>query len=239
MTLTASASTSEPDPGTLIPEVERPALWLGRMPWAEALALQRTMHSARAMGECPDTLLLVEHPPTYTAGSSFKAEHLVATPDELARDGATLVTADRGGSITYHGPGQLVGYPILDLSARGRDLHRYLRELEEVLIRALATYGIAGRREDGKTGVFAGEGKIASIGVRVSKWVSMHGFALNVSTDVKAFDRIVPCGLTGCVATSVHGLSAARPSLTDAISPVLDAFASVFGVRFVVRPEGD
>lgn len=202
------------------------------MPWADALTRQREVHAQRVFGSRPDTLLIVEHPPTYTMGSSFKDEHLVASRAELAADGAALEEADRGGSITYHGPGQLVGYPIIDLTPRGRDLHRYLRDLEEVLIRALATWGIAGRREAGKTGVFAGEGKIASIGIKCARWVTLHGFALNVSTDVKAFERIVPCGLAGCVATSVHGLSAARPSLDDAARVVIAAFRDVMGIDF-------
>lgn len=230
MTLSASASISSPESGVRSPEVGQVALWLGRMTWRDALERQRAVHAARVAGNCGDTLLLVEHPPTYTTGSGFKAEHLLATPQDL--DGAEVVAADRGGSITYHGPGQLVGYPILDLAARGRDLHRYLRDLEEVLIRVLRRWGVDGRREAGKTGVFAGGGKIASIGVRVSKWVSMHGFALNISTDVKAFARIVPCGLTGCVTTSVHGLSAERPTLGHARSAVVEAFAEVCGLRF-------
>jgi lipoate-protein ligase B len=209
------------------------ALSLGRMGWQEALIVQRQIHQQRIAGACGDSLLLVEHPATYTTGSSFEPRHLVATPEQLAAEGAVLVGADRGGSITYHGPGQLVGYPILDLAARGRDLHRYLRDLEEVLIRALAAWGITGRREEGKTGVWAGDGKIASIGVRVGKWVSMHGFALNVATDLAAFERIVPCGLEDCRATSVHALSSARPTVWEAVPVVLDAFESVFGIRFV------
>lgn len=232
MTHTASVSISNLEARGWRPETTPRATWLGRLGWQEALDLQREVHAARVAGQCGDTLLLVEHPATYTTGSSFAPEHLIATPEQLALEGAVLAQADRGGSITYHGPGQLVGYPILDLKDRGRDVHRYLRDLEEVILRVLARYDIAGRREDGKTGVFAGEGKIASIGVRVSKWITMHGFALNVSTDVKAFERIVPCGLEGCVATSIHGLSGARPTLADVRGAVLDAFADVFGLRF-------
>ena len=202
------------------------------MSWVDALQRQREVHAERVMRSRPDTLLIVEHPPTYTTGSSFAPEHLLANADQLASDGAVLVEADRGGSITFHGPGQLVGYPIIDLSARGRDLHAYLRDLEEVLIRTLAVWGIEGRREAGKTGVFAGGGKIASIGIRVARWVTMHGFALNVSTDVKAFERIVPCGLTGCVATSVHGLSKDRPTLGEAAHVVREKFRDVFGIDF-------
>lgn len=209
------------------------ALVLGRTGWQDALVKQREVHQKRIAGACGDTILFVEHPATYTTGSSFEPGHLIASAEELAASGAVLVGADRGGSVTYHGPGQLVGYPILDLDARGRDLHRYLRDLEEVLIRALAGWGIEGRREAGMTGVFAGEGKIASIGVRVGKWVSMHGFALNVATDLAAFERIVPCGLAGCRATSVHALSSARPTVWDAVPAMLDAFASVLGIRFI------
>ena len=202
------------------------------MAWAQALEWQREVQRARIDGACGDTLLLVEHPPTYTTGSSYLPEHLIASPAQLAAEGAVLVEADRGGSITYHGPGQLVGYPIVDLTARGRDLHKYMRDLEQVLISVLAGWGIEGLREQGKTGVFAGGGKVASIGVRVSRWVTMHGFALNICTDVKAFERIVPCGLVGCVATTVHGLSSARPGVWDAAAPVRDAFAQVMGIDF-------
>lgn len=225
----STCSARSPEPGVRSARVSL----LGRMGWQDALVRQREVHQQRIAGACGDTLLFVEHPATYTTGSSFEPRHLIASPEQLAAEGAVLVGADRGGSVTYHGPGQLVGYPIIDLEARGRDLHRYLRDLEEVLIRALSTWGVDGRREAGKTGVFAGDGKIASIGVRVGKWVSMHGFALNVATDLAAFERIVPCGLAGCRATSVHALSPARPTVWDAVPAVLDAFESVFGIRFI------
>ncbi len=174
--------------------------WLGRVPYAEALALQEDIVARKiADPATPDELLLLEHEPIYTIGR---------TPDQSSlRDAAHLphpvVTIGRGGQATYHGPGQLVGYPLLDLRPRGQDLHRYLRGLEEVLIVLLAEYGVLGERREGMTGVWVGGRKIASIGVGVRKWISMHGFALNVGSDLNAFAAITPCGLSGVEMTSL------------------------------------
>lgn len=174
--------------------------WLGRVPFDEAFARQEDLVARKAADPTlPDELLLLEHDPVYTIGR---------TPDQSSlRDVAHLphpvVQINRGGQATYHGPGQLVGYPLLDLRARGQDLHRHLRGLESVLIALLSEYGVAGERREGMTGVWVGGRKIASIGVGVRKWISMHGFALNVSGDLAAFREITPCGLTGVEMTSL------------------------------------
>jgi lipoyl(octanoyl) transferase len=174
--------------------------WLGRVNFSDALALQEEMVARKSADlSAPDELLLLEHEPVYTIGR---------TPDQSSlRDAARLphpvVQTNRGGQATYHGPGQLVGYPILDLRTRGQDLHRYLRWIEEVLIVALADHGIEAGRSDGQTGVWVGRRKIASIGVGVRRWISMHGFALNVCGDLAPFSAITPCGIAGVEMTSV------------------------------------
>ena len=174
--------------------------WLGRIAFEEALRLQDTLVAERAAGGRPDLLLLLEHEPVYTIGR---------TPDQSSlRDAAHLpypvVQINRGGKATYHGPGQLVGYPILDLTARGQDLHRYLRDLEEALVEVLAGFGVQAGRREGLTGVWVGPRKIASIGVGVRHWVSMHGFALNVCGDLTPFNEITPCGIAGVEMTNVE-----------------------------------
>ncbi len=177
------------------------ARWLGRIPYPEALALQEKIVAEKiASPESPDELLLLEHEPVYTIGR---------TPDRASlRDPASLphplVTISRGGQATYHGPGQLVGYPILDLNRRGRDLHLYLRALEDFLITVCAHFGVAAQRREGLTGTWVGEKKIASIGVGVRRWVSLHGFALNVCGDLAPFDEIIPCGIAGVKMTSLE-----------------------------------
>jgi lipoyl(octanoyl) transferase len=174
--------------------------WLGRMDYQGALALQETLVSQRLAGEISDQLLLLEHEPVYTIGR---------TPDQSSLRGAThlphpVVQINRGGQATYHGPGQLIGYPILDLREHGQDLHRYLRALEEVLIQTCAAYKINSHRREGLTGVWAGQRKIASIGVGVRHWISMHGFALNVCGDLSPFQQITPCGIAGVEMTNME-----------------------------------
>ena len=204
-----------------------PALyWLGRIGYPEALALQERLVEARALrdGAEPDRLLLLEHEPVYTIGrtrdeSSLRdAEHL---PHPVVR-------INRGGKATYHGPGQLVGYPILDLKPRGADLHRYLRELEEVLIVALARYGVAAGRRDGLTGVWVGGRKIASIGVGVRRWVSMHGFALNVCGDLGPFQEITPCGIAGVEMTNAEREAGRAVSVEAMARTVAEVFFAHF-----------
>jgi lipoyl(octanoyl) transferase len=175
--------------------------WLGRVPFAEALALQEDLVAQKiADPAAPDTLLLLEHEPVYTIGR---------TPDRSSlRDPAALphplIVTGRGGQATYHGPGQLIGYPILDLRPRGQDLHRHLRALEDLLIALCAHFGVAGTRREGLTGVWVGEKKIASIGIGVRRWISLHGFALNVGGDLTPYHAITPCGIASVEMTSLE-----------------------------------
>jgi lipoate-protein ligase B len=184
-------------------------LWvvdLGLKPYAEALELQRAVAHGRISGEIEqDVLLLVEHPPVVTLGRSARDPGtLIATPELLASRGVELFEVDRGGDVTFHGPGQLVGYPIVNLNRHKPDLHWYLRQVEEVLIRALREFGISAGRNPGLTGVWTDGRKIASIGVHARQWVTWHGFALNVTNDLSYFDLIVPCGIQGVTMTSVE-----------------------------------
>jgi lipoate-protein ligase B len=177
---------------------------MGVVPYLNALQLQRAAARARISGELPhDLLILLEHPAVVTLGRSSKG-HLVTPAAALAARGVELHEVERGGDVTFHGPGQLVGYPIIDLKSHRRDLHWYLRQVEEALMRALEAYGIAAERNLGYTGVWTGGRKIASIGVHARDWVTWHGFALNVTTDLSYFDMIVPCGIQDVVMTSVE-----------------------------------
>ncbi|MDZ4699372.1 MAG: lipoyl(octanoyl) transferase LipB [Rhodothermales bacterium] len=189
---------------------------LGRVPYAPAWALQRQIQTrlveakrAEPPRSIPHVILEVEHPPVYTLGKSGNPEHLLATEAELAAQGATFHHIDRGGDITYHGPGQLVVYPILDLDRFTPDIHRYLRELEEAVIRSCADFGVPAERVAGRTGVWVpadewgGERKICAMGIRCSRWVTMHGLALNINTDLSFFSRIIPCGIVNRDVTSL------------------------------------
>jgi lipoate-protein ligase B len=178
---------------------------LGLRSYAEALSFQRALAAARiAKRVAHDVLVLVEHPPVITLGRSTKAGNLLASEALLAARGVELFEVERGGDVTFHGPGQLVGYPIVDLTEHKQDLHWYLRQVEEVVIRGVAPFGIAAGRNPGKTGVWSGERKLASIGVHARSWVTWHGFALNVTTDLSYFDLMVPCGIADVVMTSVE-----------------------------------
>jgi lipoate-protein ligase B len=178
---------------------------LGTMSYAAALEVQRAAAKARIDGTLEhDLLLLVEHPAVVTTGRSTKAGHILLSPELLARRGVELFDVDRGGDVTFHGPGQLVGYPIVDLQHHTADLHWYLRQLEAALIRALATFDIRAERNPGLTGVWTSGRKIASIGVHARQWVTWHGFALNVTTDLSYFDMLVPCGIADVTMTSVE-----------------------------------
>ena len=169
---------------------------LGRIPFAEALAVQNELREDRLAGAGTDTVLLLEHPDTITFGRASRPENAPLSDSELRCAGYEVFRIQRGGDVTYHGPGQLVGYPIFDLAQRGRDLHRYLRTLESVLIETLAAFGIPACRREGYTGVWIDERrKIASIGIGLRRWVTLHGFALNVCCDLERFDAVVPCGL--------------------------------------------
>jgi lipoate-protein ligase B len=203
---------------------------LGTVPYAAALDLQRAVARARINGAiAEDVLLLVEHPPVVTLGRSSKQHHLLASPALLAARGVELFEVERGGDVTFHGPGQLVGYPIVDLKRHKQDLHWYLRQVEEVLIRAVAGLGVVGERSVGQTGVWTRGRKLASIGVHARDWVTWHGFALNVTTDLSYFDLMVPCGIAQVEMTSIGKEVGAGESLsTRARARVVDTFAELF-----------
>lgn len=204
---------------------------LGRTDYEPAWRLQRRLVALRSAGAIGDALLLTEHEHVYTLGTTGDANHLLAGPEELRTRGAKVYAVERGGDVTYHGPGQIVGYPILDLNGYYLDLHRYLRDLEEVVIRTLADYGITGTRDAEFTGVWAGTAKIAALGVKVSRWVTMHGFALNVSTDLSYFDRIIPCGIFHKGVTSMEQLLGARVPIAEVSDGLAKHFAGVFGAE--------
>jgi lipoyl(octanoyl) transferase len=210
---------------------------LGLRPYGEALAIQRELRRRRLAGELTeDVLLLVEHPPVVTLGRGTRASSLPLAPAELERGGVEVFEVERGGDVTLHAPGQLVGYPILDLRHHREDLHWYLRSLEDVLIQALGATGLEADRNPGRTGVWTAGRKIASIGVHVKQWVTLHGFALNVTTDLDLFDLIVPCGIPQVVMTSVaaellrEGDSTLMPAVRER---VVEAFCDVFRMSFV------
>lgn len=215
---------------------------LGLVPYLEALELQRAVARARISGEIgEDVLLLVEHPPVVTLGRTAKKGNLVASAELLARHGVELHEVERGGDVTYHGPGQLVGYPIVDLKRHRQDLHWYLRQVEEALIRGLAGLGVRAGRSEGYTGVWTGAGdgesfvprrKIASIGVHARDWVTWHGFALNVTTELSAFDLIVPCGIAGVEMTSV-AREGGPASMRQVERFVAESFGEVFALETV------
>jgi lipoyl(octanoyl) transferase len=213
-----------------------PELWVERLgvtPYGEALEYQRAVARARISGEiAQDVLLLVEHPPVVTLGRSSKERHLLASPELLASRGIELFEVERGGDVTFHGPGQLVGYPIIDLKRHRRDLHWYLRTLEAALIEALGEFGIPAELNVGLTGVWTRGRKIASIGVHARDWVTWHGFALNVATDLSYFDVMVPCGIQAVTMTSIaRELGDAAPDMARVETAVIGALASAFELR--------
>jgi lipoyl(octanoyl) transferase len=212
---------------------------LGVVAYAEGVALQARLVEERRRGEIPDQLLLLEHPQVITLGVRVHHDHrhIVASAEELAERGVEVHESGRGGDVTYHGPGQLVGYPILDLNPDRRDLHRYVRDVEEALIGAVGRFGVRAGRVPGLTGVWVGEEKLAAIGVRVSRWITSHGFALNVSTDLRQFRLIVPCGITDRGVTSLERLVGPVP-FSDVEVSVAQSFGDVFG-RSVTWPEGN
>ena len=221
-------------------------LWvafLGMVPYGEALELQRELAKQRISGEIPqDLLLLLEHPPVVTMGRSAKSRNLVASKEFLESRGVELFDVERGGDVTFHGPGQLVGYPIIDLKRHKLDLHWYLRQVEEALIRTLAACSILAERNPGLTGVWTNGRKIASIGVHARDWVTWHGFALNVTTDLSYFDLIIPCGIDGVAMTSIFREleSQDSQSLPDTLFPgaaVVRSFAELFDLTAVPVPK--
>ena len=209
---------------------------LGRMRYVDALAIQNRLVAARKLGEGIDTLLFVEHPHVVTIGRNGKQDHVLASDDILARTGIDFHETDRGGDVTYHGPGQLVGYPILDLREWKRDVHAYFNSVEQCLIDALATLGIAAERigQRGYEGVWVGCAKLAAIGIHIIRWITSHGFALNVDTDLNYFGYIVPCGLSKPVC-SLRSLGC--PATRDQVQrAVVAAFARIFNYQPVLAP---
>ncbi|HSC34545.1 MAG TPA: lipoyl(octanoyl) transferase LipB [Thermodesulfobacteriota bacterium] len=205
---------------------------LGNVPYRKALEIQLKLLEMRTNGEIGDTLLLLEHPPTFTIGRRGNMGNLLAAKNYLSKAGIHFEVISRGGDITYHGPGQLVGYPIMDLNGMGRDIHKYLRNLEETIILSLADFGIRGRRIKGITGVWTKWHKIASIGVGVRRWVTYHGFALNVNTDLSYFDMIVPCGIENVKMTSIQRWLGKKEyiDMPEAEDSIINAFSQVFNI---------
>lgn len=211
---------------------------LGTIGYAEAAALQRRLVAARKIGAVPDLLLFCEHPHVVTLGRNGKREHLRVSEQLLRQKGVEFHHTNRGGDITYHGPGQVVGYPILDLNGIRRDVVWYVRQLEQSMITATSTFGIRAFRVPGRTGVWvegaAGQQeKLAAIGVHISRWVTSHGFAYNVSTDLRFFDLITPCGIADCAVTSLEKLLGAPVSRADALARLSQGFSDSLGLELI------
>jgi lipoyl(octanoyl) transferase len=208
---------------------------LGVVPYAAANELQKALVEERRAGLIPDLLLLLEHPHVITLGVKADAarSHLIATPEVLASRHVEVHESGRGGDITYHGPGQLVGYPILDLRPDRCDVHKYVRDLEEVMIRTAGDFGLHGSRITGLSGAWVGADKVGAIGVRISRWITSHGFALNVTTDLDFFRLIVPCGIESGGVTSLSRATGRRVSMSDAEASIVRNFADVFDRKVV------
>jgi lipoyl(octanoyl) transferase len=206
---------------------------LGLVPYPEALDLQRSLVDERRAGRIHDTLLLLQHPPVLTLGvrGDGGRAHILASGEALSARGISVHETGRGGDVTYHGPGQIVGYPIVDLKPDRCDVHRYVRDLEEVLIRTARDYGIAAERVSGLTGVWVGAEKLAAIGVRIARWITSHGFAFNVSTDLDDFQLIVPCGIADRGVTSLERLLGRTVELADVEDRIAGHFCKVFSAH--------
>lgn len=206
---------------------------LGRLSYEDGLAFQQTLVERRKAGEIPDQLLLLEHPPVITLGVKSRNDrsHVVATPDALQAEGVEIFETGRGGDVTYHGPGQLVGYPILDLKPDRCDVHRYVRDIEEVMIRTAAAFGVRAGRIPGLTGAWVGEEKLAAIGVRIARWITSHGFAFNVNTTLDHFNFIVPCGITDRGVTSLQKLLGSSVAMDEVEDAVEASFREVFSAN--------
>jgi lipoyl(octanoyl) transferase len=204
---------------------------LGTVPYAEALQLQKDLVEERRAGRVPDLLILLQHPRVITLGVKGDGgrSNVLATDERLAELGIQISETGRGGDVTYHGPGQIVGYPILDLKPDRCDVHRYVRDLEEVMIRVCADYGVSAARISGLTGAWIGNEKVGAIGVRISRWITSHGFAFNVNTDLSDFQLIVPCGITDHGVTSLEKATGRTRSIGEVEDRVADHFAAVFG----------
>jgi lipoyl(octanoyl) transferase len=220
-----------PGPCCLEPGLDLTVVDLGRIPYARAFALQKALGEARRADEVGDVLLLLEHPHTITHSHSGRGrENLLATPEQLAERGVVVEPTDRGGNITFHGPGQLVAYPVLQLVDGEQDLHGYLRRLEAVILQVCERFGFTGARVSGRTGIWRPDGsaKIAAIGVHTSRWITRHGFALNVDVDLGFFDLIVPCGIDDAGVTSLAKEVAHPPAMAAVVAAVSEVFPRVF-----------
>jgi len=207
---------------------------LGTVEYQRAHALQQALVAARLHDQIGDTLLVLEHPHVYTLGRGADDKFILAPHPKVP-----VFRVSRGGQVTYHGPGQLVAYPILKLEGPERDVGRYLRQLEQVMIGALAQHGVCARRRDQLTGVWIGARKIASIGVGIRRWVTYHGFALNLSTDLSYFDSIVPCGIEGCRMTSLSGLGREDIGIAEFTNSLCENFRKIFDYPRLTYPSGD
>ena len=206
---------------------------MGRSKYDETWKLQKLLRQLRQAGFIGDLLLLTEHEHVYTIGKGGDDNHLLASLEELKIEGVEVFHIDRGGDITYHGPGQIVGYPIIDLQERKPDIHLYLRSLEETIILTLGEFGVQGIREEGLTGVWVDGEKIAAIGIHVSRWITMHGFALNINTDLMRFGRIIPCGIFHKGVTSLEKILKKKIQLVDVEDVLENKFMQVFGYHAV------
>ena len=201
---------------------------LGTVDYAEAHRLQRELQARRISGEIGDTVLLLEHPPVLTMGRSAKEQHVLAAPEVLAARGISVHEVGRGGDVTYHGPGQLVAYPIIDLKPDRRDVRKYMWSLEETMIRTCADFGLSATRVEGLNGAWIGDRKVGAVGVRISRWVTMHGLALNANSDLTHFDLIVPCGIQDKKVTSLSAEIGRTVFATDVIDPLARHFAELY-----------
>ncbi len=201
---------------------------LGTIEYDEAHALQRELQTKRIAGEIPDTVLMLEHHPVVTMGRSARERHVLASSEALEELGVSVREVGRGGDVTYHGPGQLVAYPIIDLSPDRRDVRKYVSSLEETMIRTCADFGLEASRIEGLNGAWIHGRKVGAVGVRISRWVTMHGFALNVSTDLSHFDLIVPCGIQNKEVTSISAELPEEVSVEQLIEPVARHFAALY-----------
>jgi lipoate-protein ligase B len=203
---------------------------LGLIEYEKAYELQKRIWAEKAAGQEEDTLLLLEHTPTLTLGKSGKLKNLLVERDKLAEKGISLYFTDRGGDITFHGPGQLVVYPIIDLRKRGKDIHRYIHELQEAVIETLADFSIVGERDPKHVGVWVRKDKICAMGVAIHKWITMHGLALNIDPDLNAFSLITPCGIVDRGVTSMARLKESPPFIEDVINRFITHFSQVFSM---------
>ena len=205
---------------------------LETVPYEEAFALQKRLVAMRSEGIIRDTLILLEHPPVFTVTRKATLKNILVSPDELQDKGISVCETNRGGDITYHGPGQIVGYPIMNLKDHGKDLHKYIRNIEEILISLLMDYGIAANRDKANPGVWIRDEKIAAIGIAVkSSWTTMHGFAFNVSPDLNHYSLIVPCGITNKGVTSLSKLLGTSIPMNEVREKLIHHYAEVFNLR--------